>query len=278
MTEPFKQRTILDAMRERKKLLEEQVKASPPQGEEPPPPPKPKKEPLLPQNKINQGKPAPPPYSHFERVKVKCGHEIQFGCWPDKKDKWREQRRAKKVAKICPACREEILKKEMAEAEERRKEKRKAQREANGGISPKYKIRGRLPQGSYFARLIWDGENWSGTLVVPQGLEEPLCFRREYPNLFPLLSKLDMDYRRTTPAWEEYKVWLQETNQRHEEGRLRNLEKMAKKAAGAEKPLPEPAEAKTGISPPPAVPPLPAPSTDVQTGTAKKRKGKKTGP
>jgi hypothetical protein len=88
-----------------------------------------------------------------EKVKCKCGHEVDFQIFPDKQDRFREDRRKKITDRACPPCRqaahEELCKK---------------------GAKPKTdKKLYRLPHGSVFDIQPFDGEKlqWTASLIVP---------------------------------------------------------------------------------------------------------------
>jgi hypothetical protein len=117
----------------------------------------------------------------------------------EKKDKFREARRAKITNAKCKACRqrdhEERTKKQQAEAAERRKLKPKKT------YDPKWKEQigqGRLPDGSQFHLIYVAGtESWSGELMIhePSPGEEPVFFAAISSAVYRCLQKLDNQYR-----------------------------------------------------------------------------------
>jgi hypothetical protein len=190
-----KKRSLRDAVREhQQKAGQKQVAAPAAAPAEP-----------LPQEKPAGSKPPPPAFDRFEDVPAACGHSVPFGLYPDKKDKFREQRRKKITDRPCAECRQkahqERTAKEKAEGQGRRKNKPAKvegwKREASRNL-------GRLPHGSRFANLVYDAEKqeWSGTLEIPtvaetdgNGKLKTVSFSAVASGVFRLLSVLDRQYR-----------------------------------------------------------------------------------
>lgn len=130
-----------------------------------------------------------PPTIGTESVVVKCGHTIAFDLYA--KDAFRDQRRAKEVARDCAACRQARVQAEMAAAAERRAKKKQAEQEARS-----FKLRPRLPDGARFG-AVYDAaeEKWTGTLTIGEA-----TFERQASGLKKLLYKLDDAYRETTSS------------------------------------------------------------------------------
>ncbi len=135
-----------------------------------------------------------------EKVKCLCGHEEDFPVYPDKNDRFRDQRRIKCAERVCSSCRQTTHKtkteKDMREAKERRKNK--PRRTPNWKLEAAERLT-RLPHGSQF-QTRYDHENmkWTGMLVVPEnscGNPERLVFSHEAPAVFRLLSELDAKFR-----------------------------------------------------------------------------------
>lgn len=129
-----------------------------------------------------------PPTVGTEAVVVKCGHTIAFDLYA--KDTFRDQRRAKEVARDCQACRQARVQTEMAAAAERKA--KKAAERADQGVP--FKLRPRLPDGSRFG-AVYDAaeEKWTGTLTI-----EGTTYEQQASGLKKLLYKLDDAYRATT--------------------------------------------------------------------------------
>lgn len=127
-----------------------------------------------------------PPIVRTEIVIAKCGHEVQFGHFADKQDRFRDQRRLKVINQNCPTCRKTAHEARTRAEQKAAKEKRDGQR---GRV-------GRLPDGSrYITEYSAERVMWKGTLIVPNG-EEAKVFDMEGPVLFTLLEKLDRAYRK----------------------------------------------------------------------------------
>lgn len=153
----------------------------------PPPAPKPPATPAAPEP---TPKPPPkrgtPPVVRTEIVIAKCGHEVQFGHFADKQDRFRDQRRLKVINQDCPNCRK-------AAHEARTRAEQKAAKEKRDGQRGRV---GRLPDGSrYITEYSAEQVMWKGSLIVPNG-EETKVFEMEGPVLFTLLEKLDRAYRK----------------------------------------------------------------------------------
>lgn len=128
-----------------------------------------------------------PPTIGTESVVVKCGHTISFDLYA--KDAFRDQRRAKEVARDCAACRQARVQAEMAAGAERRAKKKAAQAEQQARS-----LRPRLPDGSRFGAVYNAAEEkWIGTLTIGDA-----TFERQASGLKKLLYKLDDAYRETT--------------------------------------------------------------------------------
>jgi hypothetical protein len=141
------------------------------------------------------------PFVRFEDVVVRCGHVEKFGLMPDNKDRFREDRRKKAIARDCKACREKKQQQEQEAAELRRSEKE--QRKAQQAEQPRprktpHPPMGRLPDASKF-EVSYDAakEQWSGTLTIPSAEGAPATFTGSGSGLFPLLASLDKQYRAT---------------------------------------------------------------------------------
>lgn len=128
-------------------------------------------------------KPHPPVFG-TEPVMVKCGHSIAFDLYV--KDPFREQRRAKAVARDCAPCRQDRAKAEELAAKDRRRAK-KAVKAATFAKA----LKPRLPDGSHFAATFDAAAvKWTGTLTV-----DGATFPRQGSSLNKLLHKLDDVYR-----------------------------------------------------------------------------------
>ena len=120
-----------------------------------------------------------------EPVLVKCGHSIAFELYV--KDPYREQRRAKAVARDCPPCRQERVKADTLAAKDRRTKK---------SATFAKSLKPRLPDGARFvAAFDATAVQWTGTLTV-----EGATFERQGSSLNKLLHKLDDAYRSTVVA------------------------------------------------------------------------------
>ena len=142
-----------------------------------------------------QPKPNRPPVIGGEPVVVICGHTVLLELFPQKQDKYRDQRRINLAAKLCPACRKEADAKVAAEAAERRRLKAAAWREKQPKTSGKRRIIDRLPDGSSFS-LKYDGVAvmWTGVLTIPfEG--EVFTFKREANAVNWLTRDLDAQWR-----------------------------------------------------------------------------------
>jgi hypothetical protein len=132
-----------------------------------------------------------------EKLKVACGHEIDFGHFEDKKDKYRDARRQKKMTQLCPACREQKEREQQEAAQQRRQEKAKAkQKNPESAPGKQRQLPQRLPDGARFD-LVYDAakEEWSGTLVIGSD-----TFTAAASGVFKLLTRLDQLYRKPVPA------------------------------------------------------------------------------
>ena len=131
-----------------------------------------------------------PPTIGTESLVVKCGHTIPLDLYA--KDPFRDQRRAKEVARDCPACRQVRVVAETAAAAERRAQKKAAKKAAAEASKP----RPRLPDGSRIT-AVYDAEavQWAGTLTV-----EGAVFDRRASGIKTLLRRLDDAYRATLRA------------------------------------------------------------------------------
>lgn len=141
----------------------------------------------------NPPKKQPPPFVSFEKVKALCGHEVDFGLFPEKDDKHRDIRRRKLTSVACAECRQKAHR-EATEATHAAAEERKR------------KFKGyehsRLPDLSHF-QLAYDGKRvvWVGTLFIPHPLQPEawLEFKGEStPNacVFRFQEQLDKQWRK----------------------------------------------------------------------------------
>src|SRR5205823_1696345 len=137
------------------------------------------------------GKPPPPPIVRYEKLTAACGHEVDFGLFEDKKDKYRDARRQKRMGQLCPACREQKEQEVQEAARQRRQEKAEAQ-----GQKPQPTPRQpkpppqRLPDGARF-NVVYDAakQEWSGTLTIGADV-----FTASASGVFKLLTHLDRLY------------------------------------------------------------------------------------
>jgi hypothetical protein len=140
------------------------------------------------------------PFARFEDVVVRCGHVEKFGLLPDGKDRFREGRRQKAISRDCKACRERKQREQEEAAQLRRAEKEKRKMldaEQRRERAPRLPG-GRLPDGSRFeVRYDAAKEQWSGSLTVPAAEGAPTTFTGSGSGLFPLLTRLDQQYRAT---------------------------------------------------------------------------------
>jgi hypothetical protein len=141
------------------------------------------------------GKPPAPPVVRTEKVTAACGHEVDFGLFEDKKDKYRDDRREKKRGQLCPACREQ-KEREVQEAARLRRQEKAEKRVAQPETRKKRHPPERLPDGSGF-NVVYDAgkEEWSGTLTVGSD-----TFTASASGVFKLLEKLDRLYRNQVQA------------------------------------------------------------------------------
>ena len=142
------------------------------------------------------GKPPPqknkPPVVKVEMVTCTCGHQAEFGWFPDKQDKFRDRRREKLMQQACPTCRQtkhaELIAKQKAEAAERRKNKID-----KGRMVP------RLPDGSRIGCRYFEKPepHWVGELHIPDegGVTVAKVFSGQASGVFTLQVKLDKEYR-----------------------------------------------------------------------------------
>ncbi len=143
----------------------------------------------------------PPPIVSYEDVVASCGHPEKFGLFEDRKDKFRKDRRKKVTDRPCRACREKKrLEEEQLLAERRAEKQKRAAEAAKTGQTKRANRRSpeRLPDGSKF-EVIYDAAKvmWNGTLTIGEQ-----SFTGSASGLFPLLSKLDRQYRQTLPGEE----------------------------------------------------------------------------
>lgn len=168
--QPFKQGSLRAAAAKAKQKVPVPV---------PIPPPVPAAAVVAPKPPGPKIRPAPPPFTGTIPVTFACGHTGEMGIWPDGKDKFRDQRKAKKEQKQCPACREA---------------REKAQMNSKARYNAKRKEMGRLPDKSRFEMSYDAGTtSWYGTLTIP-GIPP---FTGTASGLFPCCAKLDREYR----AW-----------------------------------------------------------------------------
>ena len=174
----MQKRSIRDSLKEWKQQ----------QAAEPKPEAKPaEKQPAKPAP-AQQKKRSAPPIVAYETVQASCGHDIQFGLFEDRLDKFRKERRIKWQQKPCPACK--ILQREQREAEQKLKREQKGL--PGQGKWKHGRLVDRLPHDSVFhVTYNAEAERWSGTLTVPG--REP--FVNDSSGLFKLLPKLDAMYR-----------------------------------------------------------------------------------
>lgn len=149
---------------------------------------------------VPQAKPAAPPKpdakppqvkqvltpTGYEEVPHSCGHNGQFPLYAEKQDRFRQQRKAKFISKLCVDCREAKM------AENVRK-----QREASAAKGPKpskfKRKHDRLPDQSSFT-MVYNAtsQQWVGTMIIPS---ENYSMSSEAPTLFGLCIRLDTLYR-----------------------------------------------------------------------------------
>ncbi len=136
-----------------------------------------------------------PPVAGTEQVTCLCGHLGQFEIFEDKKDKYRDTRRAKFAGKKCPDCRkqdlEEQIKRQQEGGKERRTRKRAAQR------AKRNRDWQRLPHGSFFFG-VFDGSkmNWEVILGAVGGGNSFEGFNGDGSGIFPTLERVDKQYRK----------------------------------------------------------------------------------
>ncbi len=144
------------------------------------------------------GKPPPPPVVRTEKLTAACGHEVDFGLFEDKKDKYRDARRQKKRGQICPACREQKEREVQEAAQLRREEKaqKRAQEQPESTPRKPKQAQDRLPDGARFNVVYAAGkQEWSGSLTVGSD-----TFTDSASGVFKLLTKLDRLYRQQLEA------------------------------------------------------------------------------
>lgn len=182
--------------------------------QEPAPPVQPIMKPIapLPKPVVEQPKLKPGPKPPFARSKppikevidvpAKCGHMVKFELFEDKKDKYREQRKAKITVKDCKEC------KVKAEEEKRRLYLEDQKAKGIDRKKPGWKKRvsenlGRLPHGSKFDIAPFDARNveWTGTLTIASWVmsPQPPVFSCSDGGLVGLVHELDKQWR----AWLE---------------------------------------------------------------------------
>lgn len=97
-----------------------------------------------------------------ELVTCACGHQTEFKHFPDRQDKFRDQRREKLMRQTCSACRQqahkELIARQQAEAAERKKIKAKQKN-----------MEERLPHGARFIMTYSEKPEptWTGSLTIP---------------------------------------------------------------------------------------------------------------
>lgn len=131
-----------------------------------------------------------------KKAKKEVGTQVRFRCGHKKP-------LISYASKLCPQCTaEERVKKNLAAKQKVRAEQ--AKKPWKHGI-----IKARLPVGSCFSNLLWTGQEWQGTLMVPdkhlpgnRGEGRPereefdyLTFTTTAAAVFKLLPKLDCMYR-----------------------------------------------------------------------------------
>ncbi len=166
---PFRQRSLREAARQGSAKVQ-QSQAVPAMDQLPPmppvvaTPPKPAKKPKL--KKAVAG---------TEDVPRRCGHPVAVEWYSTDDEAMREKRRADVRRSVCPAC----------------KERRKVEQ------SGRSRLYGRLPNGSVFGPLVYDGEKqeWTGFLAVPDGHYGRLSFTATAGGVFRLLQLLDRQFR-----------------------------------------------------------------------------------
>jgi hypothetical protein len=154
--------------------------------------PQPNPKPPRPESRSPSNKPPPPPIVRYEKVMAACGHEVDFGLFEDKKDKYRAARRQKKMGQLCPACREQKEQEVQEAARQRRQEKAKAKEQQPQPTPRKPKqLPQRLPDGARF-NVVYDAakQEWSGTLTIGSDV-----FSDSASGVFALLTRLDRLYR-----------------------------------------------------------------------------------
>jgi len=145
------------------------------------------------------------PFVRFEDVVVKCGHVEKFGLMPDGKDRFRNDRRKKLMSRDCKECRGKRAATEAAALEARKAEKEQRKAHATEKSSARAvkrpQLKGRLPDGARF-EVTFDAAKgqWSGTLTIPVPGGQPAVFTGSGSGLFPLLGRLDEQYRATLAA------------------------------------------------------------------------------
>jgi hypothetical protein len=196
MAEATKKRSILDAVREKKNqpvtaqqfanIGDTVTTAAEPKA----------KKPFV--------KPPAPPFVSTIKIKASCGHEIDFGLWEDKKDKYRDARRKKAESKACPQCRAAAAIQHNAAQAAKADAANPKRKHKN--VNPRY-LPTRLPIGSTFHATYVEDKKWKGTLTVPvKGVAgtDAVVLEAFETSVFRLMSYLDDKYRK----------WLQENAER----------------------------------------------------------------
>lgn len=210
-----KKRTVRDILAERK------AKPAPPKAAEP------TKAPAMP-SKPAVGKPkAPPPAKkpkdpiRHDKVKAKCGHEVEVPVFPD--DKHLVMRTEKATSKKCQACRQadhaaqeaKIAEKKAAKEAAKAAQPEQVQAPADPTCPPVekkmrpawWRSRDRLPDGSVYHSVYHaDRERWTGTLSIPLPDGTVKIFEAEKSGVMVIQRKLDDMYR----DWLQQQSWKKE--------------------------------------------------------------------
>lgn len=152
-----------------------------------------------PQTQQASPKPGASPVVGTEIVQAKCGHHVDFHLFEAKKDKFREQRRAKITDRDCPARRQAQEQQRQQEAQQRKAEQpegTEGKRKRGPGWKKEAGARlARLPHGSRFdVAYDADTQTWTGTLTLVS-VSPPQVFTATEGGVFRLLSNLDALYR-----------------------------------------------------------------------------------
>src|SRR5262249_47396235 len=103
------------------------------------------------------GEAPPPPTVAYDERKAAGGPGVDFGLFEDKKDKYRDARRQKKMGQLCPACREQKEREQQEAARQRRQEKAKAPKPEAAPPTQRRQPE-RLPDGARF-NVVYDAAN-----------------------------------------------------------------------------------------------------------------------